>query len=845
MEGAAMDGHLHTSHDPRRLTLVLPAFNEEAGIRQAVVEADEALAALVEDYEVLVVDDGSRDATAAVVASETMHRPHVHLLRHPENRGYGAALRTGFEAARFDLIAFTDADCQFYLADLGRLLPLTDSYPVVAGYREKRQDSWRRCFLSRGYNLLTRTLLGTRVRDCDCALKVFRRDELADLLPQTSGFFVNAEMLTRARQHGYGIAEAGVRHRPRLRGASKVSRLEVPRTLATLLPFWWSRVLFQGTASGGRQPPDSGRLYPERTQNHGADAPRSPKAADASRSPNEANALNGLSWILLLALAALLFLTRLRAPLLEPQESRYAEIPRQMLEEGRWLVPTLHGQPYLDKPPLLYWLVIGAYRLFGAHDWAARLVPGLAGVATVLLTFWWGRRALGVRAGFCGAVALCLSAEFVYRARMLTMDPLLCLWVVAALACAHAALSGHALRRRWWLAAAAACGLGLLTKGPVALALVAVPVAAFRFLDQRCPKIRIANMCLFLVFAAGLAAPWYLAVAVQEPGFAGYFFWTHNVQRFLAPFDHAKPAWFYLPGLLAGLLPWTLLLPGLVRFLGRRSQRCAARRPAGLGFLLLSCVWCLLFFSASGCKRAGYVLPALPPLALALGCYIDALIPRFVSRLEVGWAELMRWGCRPAYRAAAVSLLVGLGLLAAASVRQMVKPGMVLLMGAAAIVTLAILWRRRSLSWGGCGLVVFSVLLLSVLHLQPAYNRQFALRGRLRADADLADISGLPVVCYPQRWDSVSFYLPRADVRTYGSGQWKEMVVDLRSRPQTLLLVKSGPVLQTLLRELPDSVEFVPRGRPGAVTAGWIRLRQVAPPYLYAAGQENVIKRAE
>src|SRR5260221_317466 len=101
--------------DGVRLSLVLPAYNEQAGLRQAIAEADEALARHCADYEVLVVDDGSRDDTAAIAAGEATQRPHVRLLRHCVNRGYGAALRTGFEAARFDLVAFTDADCQFHL----------------------------------------------------------------------------------------------------------------------------------------------------------------------------------------------------------------------------------------------------------------------------------------------------------------------------------------------------------------------------------------------------------------------------------------------------------------------------------------------------------------------------------------------------------------------------------------------------------------------------------------------------------------------------------------------------------------------------------------------------------
>src|SRR5437899_1833869 len=203
----------------RSLSLVIPAYNEEAGIRQAVEEADQALAHLASHYEIIVVDDGSSDLTAKVVREASVGRSHIRLLRHQDNLGYSAALRTGFEAATCARVAFTDADCQFHLADLASLLSLTEHHPVAVGIRLDRKDPWSRRFFSWGYNVLVRTLLGTGVRDCDCALKVFRRDALMKLLPETQRFFVNTEMLTRARQLGYSVAEAGVRHRPRLRGA--------------------------------------------------------------------------------------------------------------------------------------------------------------------------------------------------------------------------------------------------------------------------------------------------------------------------------------------------------------------------------------------------------------------------------------------------------------------------------------------------------------------------------------------------------------------------------------------------------------------------------------------------
>jgi dolichol-phosphate mannosyltransferase len=270
---------MDATHRPE-LSLVIPAFNEAAVIARAISEAERALAPHFERFEILVVDDGSADATAAVVEHTLPDAPHARLLRHATNRGYGAALRTGFEAARYELVGFTDADCQFDLTDLARLAARAADVPVVAGYRADRKDPWRRRLLSRGYNLLARALCGTRVRDVDCALKVFRRGVIADLLPESRGFFVNTEMMTRARQLGLSVAELPVTHRPRAGGESKVSLREVPRTARTLLRFWWrevvrgakpavtpvalqARVVPQGVASPARVPALSSSLAPQ------------------------------------------------------------------------------------------------------------------------------------------------------------------------------------------------------------------------------------------------------------------------------------------------------------------------------------------------------------------------------------------------------------------------------------------------------------------------------------------------------------------------------------------------------------------------------------------------------
>ena len=311
---------------------------------------------------------------------------------------------------------------------------------------------------------------------------------------------------------------------------------------------------------------------------------------------------------------------------------------------------------------------------------------------------------------------------------------------------------------------------------------------------------------------------------MQLPDFAYTFFWRHHIERFLTPFDHEKPAWFYLPGLLAGMLPWTLLLPGFVRFLGRRSLRAARRRPAALGFFLLSALLCLVFFSASGCKRPAYILPALPPLALALGCYLHLLVPRARQRTDAGIQLLWHWRSRSARYAVHLVLTLAIVILALAGFKQLLRPSTVLLLMTLAVCGFAFFCVRR-VSWAGCAAVTFIVLAFGVYLLQPAYNRQFALRGQLLSQASCAEQQQLSVVCYPQRWDSVSFYLPQAEVRVYTREQLRQLLADLRTRPKTLLLVKSGKYLKELQREWADSIEFTACSHSGIVTAGWVQPR--------------------
>ena len=184
--------------------------------------------------------------------------------------------------------------------------------------------------------------------------------------------------------------------------------------------------------------------------------------------------------ILLLLPAALLYPTR-GFHLLEPDEGRYAQIPKEMLLNGSWVVPTLQGEPYLDKPPLMYWLVALSYRAFGVSPEAARLVPALCVHLTILAVYLIGRRSIGERSAFWAAILLSVAPGFVSIARLLLLDGLLTLCVTVSVLCGFEAVRTGTLKLRWWLAAAVASGLGFLTKGPISEVLLFVPLWVFGF----------------------------------------------------------------------------------------------------------------------------------------------------------------------------------------------------------------------------------------------------------------------------------------------------------------------------------------------------------------------------
>jgi glycosyltransferase involved in cell wall biosynthesis len=227
-----------------RLSYFFPAHNEEANLQPLVEEALATLPSIAETWEIIIVDDGSRDATPRLADDLTAANPGlVRAVHHPVNKGYGAALRSGLGAARYELVAFTDGDRQFRVEDLRRLatrLQQPDAPDVVAGYRIRRADPLVRTLYAKAYRLANRIFFGLRVRDVDCACKLFRLTALDGLRVESGGAFFSAELLIKLGASGKRIVEVGVPHYPRIAGSPSGARPSVVFRAAK--DFWLLRL---------------------------------------------------------------------------------------------------------------------------------------------------------------------------------------------------------------------------------------------------------------------------------------------------------------------------------------------------------------------------------------------------------------------------------------------------------------------------------------------------------------------------------------------------------------------------------------------------------------------------
>ena len=462
------------------------------------------------------------------------------------------------------------------------------------------------------------------------------------------------------------------------------------------------------------------------------------------------------SYWALAVLVALVWLATLGLrPLFNPDEGRYAEIPREMLAGGDWVVPHLNGLAYIEKPPLQYWGTALSLRVFGGNAFAARLYTALCALATVGVVGFTGRRLWGIDAGWRAAGALGGMLMFVVLGQLLTLDMSLTCYLTLGLAAFLLAQKAARPQRLMLLAwAAAACGM--LTKGLVAPAIPAAVLILYSAYSRDFAPWRRLNIKQGLPLFILLTLPWHWLAARRLPEFLQFYFVREHFARYLTPIaDRQESWWFFIALFLAGSVPWTVSVLRALCIGWRRSAAPRAFNPAL--FLWIWVIFVLVFFSLSDSKLMPYILPSLPAAALL----IAALPPQALKR--------------DFSLTAALTVAVGLGLGAASLVWPSViassaksvyfmplsKPLMqvALLLAASGVFVLLCCKRsvtRAAVFLGAGWCLAWLLLLRAAALLAPVYS------GQSLAQALPASERSAPLYSVGSYDQSLTFYLQRS-----------------------------------------------------------------------------------
>lgn len=460
-------------------------------------------------------------------------------------------------------------------------------------------------------------------------------------------------------------------------------------------------------------------------------------------------------------LAALLWFLPLNSPhLFDPDEGRYAEVPREMVASGDWVTPRLDGLKYFEKPALQYWATASAFLLFGEHAWTARLWSALCGFLGLVLTFTLGRRLYGARAGTLAALVQASALLYIAMARITTLDMSLCFTLelaMAALALLAASDDSGPAPVSLSLLLGAGVALAVLSKGLIGILIPGATVVLY-VLIHRDPRLLLrARPWWSLAVLLVLTCPWFILASLRNPEFARFFFLYQHFGRYLSRtgFERYQPDWFFVPVVLAGLLPWTSLLPRALM----EAFRAARAGERATGLLLTWAALVFVFFSLSQSKLIPYILPLVPALALLLGRQLArrqpaALVPHLAA-IALGAAMLC------------AAVLIAARLPAAARLTAQASTATVwALAGALALLalaaTLAVHWCRqghvrRAAATIAVGIVCFTQLVLFGADRLPRMQALVVAVQRLRPWVEHSQ-SFYCVGLYPQ---PLPFYLRR------------------------------------------------------------------------------------
>lgn len=325
--------------------------------------------------------------------------------------------------------------------------------------------------------------------------------------------------------------------------------------------------------------------------------------------------------LLILSLGLLVFFFRLGSiPLLDPDEPRYAESAREMMESGDTINPQLNGENRWDKPVLFYWAILWSYKIYGISEWAARFPSALLALVTILAGFFWAKRQGDSLWGLWASLILMTNIEFCVVGRLAITDMMLSFFQTLALILAFESWRTHSFRTIFFVYIAAA--FAFLTKGPIGLLLPGLIFLIFLSLSRDFYYLKRARLAAGMTIFCAIALPWYLIEGFLYKDFFRYFFVLHNVKRFATnELRHNEPFFYYIGIIAVGFLPWSLFVP---RALGK-AFRNLWKEPINL-YLTVWFLMGLLFFSISHAKLPTYILSIFFPLSFLVARFLGDVL---------------------------------------------------------------------------------------------------------------------------------------------------------------------------------------------------------------------------